>query len=204
MLTAVILAAGRARRMGTLKQLLPWQQGRTMLETVVHTVLACPEVDDEVRVVLGAGREQTRAVLADIQDARLRLLENPHPSRGMLSSIQIGVENLPAASRGFLVYLGDQPLIQSDLVRKLAKSWRSSPTDFLIPVYQRRRGHPVLVHSKYVPEILAMEDADGGLRSLIRRHSERVQTLPVDSAEIHIDLDYPDEYRKYRPGGGGE
>ena len=47
MLTAIVLAAGKASRMGTLKQLLPWGEG-TILEVVLGAVLACP-ADDEVR-----------------------------------------------------------------------------------------------------------------------------------------------------------
>ncbi len=201
MLTAVILAAGSARRMGSLKQLLPWQGEKTILETVVETVLACPEIDDEVRVVLGAGRQEVAPVLQAIKDPRLIIVDNPQHQHGMLSSIQIGVANLPVTSEGFALFLGDQPLLSSVLVTNLARQWRQDGNDFLVPVCQGRRGHPVFVHKKYLPEILALEDCDGGLRNLLRLHSDLVTFRQVDSPAIYIDLDYPHEYKKYRPKG---
>lgn len=202
MLTAIILAAGEARRMGALKQLLPWKD-RTILETVVGTVLACPVIDDEVRVVLGAGRERVRAVLENIDDPRLRIVENTDHARGMLSSIKCGVKDLPEASQGFMIVLGDQPLIQPELISTLTRHWQRTKADFLLPVHKGRRGHPVLVSAKYTRHVLDLEDQDGGLRQLIARHGERVQTLTVETPAIHIDLDNPREYRRYRPGGNG-
>lgn len=203
MLTAVILAAGSARRMGRLKQLLPWQGEKTILETVVRTVLACPEFDDEVRVVLGAEREQVAPVLEAIADSRLLTVDNLFYQRGMLSSIQAGIAALPSVSMGFALFLGDQPLLEPDLVAFLARQWRRTCPDFLVPVYQGRRGHPVFVSKKYVPEILALADTDGGLRNLLRRHSDLVAFCQADSPAIYIDLDYPEEYKKYRPKGRG-
>ncbi len=202
MLTAIILAAGQGRRMGSLKQLLPWQGDKTILETVVGTVLACPQFDDEVRVVLGAGREQVLPRLRGIADPRLVLLENPQFERGMLSSIQRGVADLPSPSRGFALFLGDQPLLTPDLVAPLGDYWLKAGPDFLVPVHRGRRGHPVLVQKKYVPEILALEEEEGGLRNLLRRHEERVVYLPVASPAIFLDLDYPEDYRRHHPEGG--
>lgn len=201
MFTAIILAAGRSSRMGTLKQLLPWRDGRTILETVVHTALTCSEIDDEVRVVLGSGADKTRAALHGLIDPRLRLLENQDFNRGMLSSIQVGIRDLPSASEGFWVFLGDQPLIAPELVWGLAEQWLRIRPDFLVPFHGGRRGHPVIISKKYVPEILAMGDEEGGLRSLLRRYPQRIAEINVDSAAIYIDLDYPEDYRKYLPGG---
>ena len=202
MLTAIILAAGRATRMGTLKQLLPWEDGKTILETVVQTVLACPEIDDQVRVVLGAGSDKTAAVLADIADPRLQVLDNPNYLSGMLSSIKLGTAGLPTPSAGFMIALGDQPLIKPEVVELLTRHWLLTRPDFLIPVHNGRRGHPVIISSKYLEEIAGMDEAQVGLRDLIRRYPGRVEVLNVDDPAIHIDLDYPEDYQKYRPGGG--
>ncbi|MGI6365480.1 MAG: nucleotidyltransferase family protein [Bacillota bacterium] len=203
MLTAIVLAAGKASRMGTLKQLLPWGEG-TILEVVLGAVLACPLVDDEVRVVLGAGRERVEALLEDIADPRLRRVHNPEYQRGMLSSIQRGIQDLPRSSQGFMILLGDQPLIGPGLISEVAGHWLLTRPDFLVPVHRGRRGHPVLVAAKYAGEILALEEAEGGLRNLLRRYPERVLELAIDNPAICIDIDYPEEYRRYRPKGEGE
>ena len=50
----LLLAAGKSRRMGTSKQLLPWK-GKTLLENAIITGSALP--DQELYVVVGAYEE---------------------------------------------------------------------------------------------------------------------------------------------------
>ncbi len=38
----------------------------------------------------------------------------------------------------------------------------------------------------------------------MRRYPERVLELAIDNPAICIDIDYPEEYRRYRPKGEGE
>lgn len=202
MLSAIVLAAGRGSRMGTLKQLLPWQGKKTLLETVVETVLACPAIDDEVRVVLGADQERVARVLGAMQDPRLNLVTNQFYQQGMLTSIQAGIKDLPVNTCAFALFLADQPLLTPSLVANLVRHWFKLKPEFMVPVHQGRRGHPVFISKKYVPEILALADADGGLRNFLRGYADAVSYCPTNSPAIYIDLDYPEEYQKYRPEKG--
>ncbi|MTI95275.1 MAG: nucleotidyltransferase family protein [Firmicutes bacterium] len=199
MLSAVILAAGKSTRMGRLKQLLPWRDDKTIVEAVTDTILACPEIDDTVRVIVGAGADTIRPLLEKVSDPRLEVLENRDYASGMLSSIQRGVAGLPATSAAFLLALGDQPLVGRSVLATLIRCWQEERPDILVPVYNGRRGHPVLFGKSLIPEIQELTTADKGLRELLLRYPQRVRYLDLAEESIVIDLDTPGDYVKYRP-----
>src|SRR5438477_6870135 len=85
MRTAIVLAAGESRRMGTLKPLLPFGSG-SVIGQVVRSLQACPI--DAVLVVVG---HRGAEIAAHLETSGLSIVENPNYLQGMLSSVQAGV-----------------------------------------------------------------------------------------------------------------
>ena len=71
----------------------------------------------------------------------------------------------------------------------------SADTDFVIPIYEKKRGHPILIDRKYLKEI-EMLDQQEGLRSLSRKFSEDVLEVETEDRGILRDFDTYDEYKK--------
>ena len=196
MISAVILAAGESKRMGEPKQLLPWR-GKTILETVIGNVASCSEVDDEIRVVLGARKELIEPLVENFKDSRVRAIENPDYREEMLTSVRRGLEDLPESTRGVMLVLGDQPLISPEIFGSLSEEFISERPYILLPVSSGERGHPLLLRRELVPKVNSL-DGPGGLHGLLEKYSDRVRELEVDDDRIHIDLDHYEEYEKYR------
>ncbi len=196
MYTAVVLAAGKADRMGKLKQLLPWKE-KTVLETVVDNVLDSEYIDDEVRVVLGAEADRIKKKLTNYSDARFRIKENPDYEEGMSSSIKKGAEDLSKNTKALLVFLGDQPLITADIFDNIIKEFEKSSSDIMQPVYNEKPGHPVLISTDYLPDIKKLK-GPMGLKPLLEKYSKEVYYFSIDNKKIIIDLDYYDDYLYYK------
>lgn len=201
MLAAILLAAGEARRMKKLKQILPWKEGLTLVQASLENILACREIDGPVRVVIGAGADLVRENLDKYSDPRLEVHENPDYSRGMITSVKTGLAALPPEVDGFFVALADQPMISPQVYGCLARVFREGEKNIIIPVYQNQRGHPVLLSTVFLDEIWEMPDSPQGLRPLIDRHKEQVLFLELNDPGITIDLDCPEEYFRYRREG---
>jgi len=186
---AIILAAGESKRMGFPKMLLDFN-GRTMLENVIGNV-SDSDVGNTL-VVLGAEREILTELVSNLP---VKYCYNEHYKEGMLSSVKCGLRNLPSGLEAVLVFQGDQPLITPKVINHLISEYRSSDKGIVIPVYKRKRGHPLLIDSKYFSEIEIL-DAREGLRSLAYQFSDDVLEVETDDPGILRDFDTYEEYKK--------
>ena len=102
---AVVTAAGSAERFGGKKLLAPID-GEPLLDHTIRSLLEGGVTEVIVVVGTDARRELERDVNA-MNDSRVRPVENPDPSRGMFSSIQVGVAT--ANGDALVVLPGDMP-----------------------------------------------------------------------------------------------
>ena len=187
MIWAVILAAGVSRRMGTQKLLLPFGDA-TVIESVVLTALASRV--DRVLAVLGADRD---AVRQKLEPFGIDFVINENFVKGMLSSVQAGFAALPPAAEAAVVMLSDQPFLPAGVVDAVVEAFRRSGKGIVVPAFQGRRGHPVLIGLKYRDEVLALDPTDG-LRRLMRAHPDDIFEAAVEDANILRDMDVPEDY----------
>jgi molybdenum cofactor cytidylyltransferase len=186
---AIILAAGSSTRMGSQKLLLPYKQG-TMIESVVDNVLASKV--DRVMVVLGADHERVTGALAG---RPVEFCINEEHKKGMLSSVLCGFRELPEDANAALVFLGDQPEIPARVTDAVIDAYNEDIKGIVIPVYNHRRGHPLLVDLKYRGEIDKL-DLEQGLRSLMHHFPQDVLEVEVDDPGILVDIDTEEDYAK--------
>ena len=189
MIWAVVLAAGESRRMGTQKLLLPFGDA-TVVEAVVKAALGSRV--DRAMVVLGADAREVRAKLAP---TGADFTVNEDHGRGMLSSVQAGFAALGEGAEAAVVMLGDQPFLPSAVVDAVIAAHRTSGKGIVIPTFQGRRGHPVLVDMKYRAEVLGLDPSDG-LRQLMRAHPDDIHEADVADANVLRDLDTPEDYQE--------
>jgi molybdenum cofactor cytidylyltransferase len=187
MIGAVILAAGQSRRMGRNKMLLPFGAA-TVLETVVTEVAACAQLTDRV-VVTGHQPDQIAALLGAYP---VRCVFNPaYAQADMLVSIQAGLRALSTEATAALIVLGDQPRIQREVIQRVIAA--QQPTAIVIPSYQLKRGHPILIDRALWPAVLALPET-ATLRDFIRAHEAQIRYVVVETDSVLKDLDTPEDY----------
>ncbi len=189
MISAIILAAGRSRRMGVQKLLLPFG-GKAVIGHIVGEILRSPV--DRAYVIVGPDAARVTAALAS---HRVEIVANPDAGGEMLSSVRCGLRALPPDAEAVLVALGDQPSITADLVGRMVGAFRQSARGIVVPVYGGQAGHPILFSTRYRQEVLSRFD-DEGLRGLRRAHPEDVLKLVAPDSSVLTDMDYPADYRR--------
>jgi molybdenum cofactor cytidylyltransferase len=184
---ALVLAAGESRRMGRSKQLLSYDN-KTILETVIDHITQSSV--DEILIVLGADRENIEEAIKGLP---VKSVYNPRFKEGMLSSAQKGFVSLPEEVKAVLVFLGDQPKIPSSVIDQVIRAYHSSKKGIVVPVYGKKRGHPVLISTKYREEVSHL-NPQIGLRELIHNHPEDILEIEIESSSILEDIDTPEDY----------
>ena len=191
----VLLAAGSSRRMGTLKQLLPFGD-RVVLEQGVANFRAAgvrPTV-----VVLGHAPDTIRAALHDLFAAHDVVAPvNEQHAEGMFTSVQCGVRAACALDAdAALLALVDQPFIPSLVYSAVLQAHSAGVASVTVPVFGGRRGHPVALSMALRDAILTPDDPDTNLREVIRAHERDTELVAVDADEILRDMDLPAEYAR--------
>lgn len=193
MIGALVLAAGRSRRMGTQKLRLP-VGGRPVIARIVDEVLAGPV--DQVFVVINADGAGITAALAG---RRVGFVLNADAEGEMLSSVRCGLAALPPACNAVLVVLGDQPALTADLVSRLVLAFQTSRLGLVVPTVGGKRGHPLLFAMRYRDEVFQGYD-EVGLRGLLQAHADDVCEVEVSTPGVLDDLDVPADYRRFVAG----
>jgi len=191
MLAAVILSGGASRRMGTPKALLPYHGG-TFLEHLLK-VTDHPRIGRR-RVVLGAN---AAAIAESVELPADEVVINENWEDGQLSSIQAGVRSLPAGTDGMLLCLIDHPLISRELVGALVERFYASGKAVVLPVYKRRRGHPVIFAARLYEELLNAP-LETGARAVVWAHREEVCEMETHEEGCVLNLNDRDALAKVR------
>lgn len=183
----IVLAAGDSTRMGFPKALLPI--GADIFLTRILNTLESLGLPDAT-VVLGSHAAQ---IQPRISERRVRIVINPNPAKGQLSSIKLALSGLDPSFAGCMLWPVDQPGISENLVGNLIKQFIDCRAPLVLPRCGEKRGHPAIFSRTLFQEILETPLHEG-LKKLVLRHSHEMSLLPTNELATIEDIDTPEDY----------
>jgi molybdenum cofactor cytidylyltransferase len=192
MISAIVLAAGRAERMGEQKLLLPLGD-RLVLQRVLESALAA-NLHEVICVVrdLGAIRQQISLV-----DERLYWLVNYGADRGQSTSIIVGLWAIDPNSDGALFLVGDQPMVSGELIDAMLDRFDKSSAWIVAPSCKGQTRNPLLFRRDLFPELLQLTGDQSG-RMLIEKHRDRTALVEWSDEVPFMDLDVRADYERLK------
>lgn len=186
-LEAIILTAGYSSRAKDFKMNLMIGD-KTVLE---HTLSKFEGICDKIVIVTGYKRLLIEKTIAEIKQKNRYSFEtvitwNENYDKGMFSSIQTGCKMI--TSQRFFLTPGDCPLVNKETVNQLA----NNKGDAVIPSYQYKGGHPILLSKKIKLAILSKEPSYN-LRDLLKEYAKIY--INVEDENVLVDLDTRDDYK---------
>ena len=185
---AIVLAAGRSRRMGTFKPLLPFGP-KTIIETCIDNLRGGGV--ESVVVVLGQGPHADKLKL-HLMNAGVIFATNTDPESEMSASIASGVRALPERIQAVIINPADHAAVPPEVVASLISEWKLGAR-MVKPTSNDRGGHPVLIDLSFRDELLSL-NPNGGLKTFFTERQDQVKRVAVKSNYIARDMDTWDDY----------
>ena len=200
-IAALVLAAGRSRRMAPHNKLLVADRtGKTMIARVVENLLS--SLARPVLVVTGHMAEQVEKVLGG---RPVRYVHAPDYAEGLSASLKAGIAALPPDSAAVVVCLGDMPLVTGRMIDRLLEAYDPGEGRLIVlPTFRGKQGNPMLWDRRFFPEILQLS-GDTGARSLVGKYAEFVAEVEMGDDAVLRDFDTPESLaslpQRLRPEG---
>jgi len=189
---AVVLAAGKSKRMGQNKLLLTLNH-KTLIENVLDA-LSDAGVNEQV-IVLGHDIEPIIQVIRP-RLGRIKIALNLAEGADMASSFQTGLQVLPWVEAAFLV-LGDQPILDPNLLLTMMQKIEGNPEALIVsPIHKGKKGHPLLFRRQLFGEILSLK-GNQTVRDVVHSNDDRLVTFEAPEWTI-MDIDTAEDYERMR------
>lgn len=196
MVTCLILAAGKAERMGKIKALLPFsleepdKRKCSALEVIVQAYRdVCI---NDILVVTGYHSEE---IEDEAHRLNVRCVRNKNPEQGMFSSVQTGLAACTLGENSSIfVHPADCPLVRPITLIRLASAGQNGVK---VPFFGEESGHPIVLPARIAKNILQSDPMlGGGLKKAVEK--EEWAKIPVPDSFILDDMDLPEDYERIR------
>jgi len=175
----VILAAGYSSRAKTFKMELEIDKKAILQRCIESLYDEC----NKIIVVSGYKHEKIEKLVKDY--SKVQIVYNEEFHKGMFSSVKKGIQNVTA--KRFLLSPGDYPLISKAVVKRILEE----EDEIVIPSFNKRGGHPILLNSNLIKEIL-LEPEDSNLKIYLSKKQRSY--LNIDDEGILLDVDTIEDY----------
>ena len=194
--SGAILAAGEAKRFGTPKQLLEWED-TTILGKVIKEFKNANFTN--VYLILGAYYSKILDKLNNDLDG-LYVINNKNWKSGMFSSIKCAIkESLNKKDEYLLIHQGDMPFITAESLNKFIQTAKSSDNPLIIGVYNNKPAHPYIIHRKIMDEVYCL-NGEEGIRPVIKKYFPNAIKIEVSYLIGKQDIDTWEEYWRLKNG----
>jgi molybdenum cofactor cytidylyltransferase len=191
-ISAIVLAAGKAKRMEAPKLFLPLR-GKPMLQWVLESVLAT-RVSEVICVVRDLAA--VRAYIS-VADHRLSWLVNERADTGQSSSVTSGLWAIDPKADAALFVDGDQPMLSSQLINALFDRFNRVSAPIIAPIFQGQVRIPALFRREIFPELLKLEGDRGG-RAVIEKYQDRLEPVQWNEEAPFMDIDDQKDYERIK------
>lgn len=184
-IAAVVLAAGRSRRMAPHNKLLVVDKtGKPMIARVVDNVLS-----SKARPIVVVTGHQAEAVEHALGGRPVRFVHADEYAEGLSASLKAGIAAVPQDCAAALVCLGDMPLVTGRMLDRLLETYdREEGRLIVLPTFRGKQGNPMLWDRRFFPEILQIT-GDSGARFLVGKHMESVAEIEMADDAVLRDFD---------------
>ena len=192
MISAIILAAGEGKRIGSTKALLNW--GNENLINYQLNSLSHKSITEKIVVVGSESEKVKKSILRN----EIKIAENNNYLSGKTSSIKKGISYIGNDQNDILLMAVDQPRTE-DLINKVVDFHITNPLDKKIsmPYKEGHGGHPIIFSNLFLDDLSKIKEESFGIREIIKNNSESIIRFKTTDFSSNIDINTSEDYELF-------
>ena len=192
MISAIILAAGEGKRIGTTKALLNW--GNENLINYQINSLSHKSITEKIVVVGSESEKVKKAILRN----EIKIAENNDYLSGKTSSIKKGISFIGNDQNDILLIAVDQPRTE-DLINKVVNFHITNPLDKKIsmPYKEGHGGHPIIFSNFFLNDLSKIKEESFGIREIIKYNPESIIRFKTTDVSSNVDINTSEDYELF-------
>ena len=196
-ISAIIMASGKSKRMGTNKLLLEYR-GITFIENTLEKVLKENFYEFAIVISDKKVKKKVQDYMKNLEtdEKKTYVIDNKKSEKGQSESIKIGLKTLGKCD-GYMFFSCDQPFLTSDTIKKILKNF--NPGRITIPEYDGKRSLPVIFGKNFKNELLKLEGDTGG-KTVISNHPDKIRIVEIENSDEGRDIDTKEDYEILKKG----
>jgi len=196
-ISAIIMASGKSKRMGTNKLLLEYR-GITFIENTLEKVLKENFYEFAIVISDKKVKKKVQDYMKNLEtdEKKTYVIDNKKSEKGQSESIKIGLKTLGKCD-GYMFFSCDQPFLTSDTIKKILKNF--NPGRITIPEYDGKRSLPVIFGKNFKNELLKLEGDTGG-KTVISNHPDKIRIVEIENSDEGRDIDTKEDYEMLKKG----
>ena len=196
-ISAIIMASGKSKRMGTNKLLLEYR-GITFIENTLEKVLKENFYEFAIVISDKKVKKKVQDYMKNLEtdEKKTYVIDNKKSEKGQSESIKIGLKTLGKCD-GYMFFSCDQPFLTSDTIKKILKNF--NPGRITRPEYDGKRSLPVIFGKNFKNELLKLEGDTGG-KTVISNHPDKIRIVEIENSDEGRDIDTKEDYEMLKKG----
>ena len=192
MISAIILAAGEGKRIGSTKALLNW--GNENLINYQINSLSHKSITEKIVVVGSESENVKKAILRN----EIKIAENNDYLSGKTSSIKKGISYIGKDQNDILLMAVDQPRTE-DLINKVIDFHITNPLNkkISVPYKEGHGGHPIIFSNLFLDDLSKIKEESFGIREIIKNNSESIIRFKTTDFSSNIDINTSEDYELF-------
>ena len=190
MIKAILLAAGRSKRLKSENKLIKLYKKKPLINYSLK-VLHQSKVN-KVIVVLGYQKNEIKNLIA--KNKKNTFIYNKEFKKGMASSIKVGLKKVTKKDKGFIIVQSDMPFIKSSDVNKICNSIKSEKYLVHALKYKNRVGNPIGFDVSIMKKFKRIK-GDVGAKFMVKRLKNETKFIKINSLKSLKDFDKVSDFR---------
>ena len=189
MISAILLAAGKSKRLKGENKLIKNFKGKPLINHILKSLIK----SKIQKIIIILGHEKNKVKKATLKSKKISFAINKNYKKGISSSIKLGIKKIHKKNKGFIIVQADMPFVKSLHINKIYNSLSKKNNLIHVMRFKNIIGNPIGFKTSVISKFRKIS-GDTGAKYMVKRLKKDTHFIKIGSNKIFKDLDFKKDF----------